>query len=41
MAILFMTISGYFIGGYWWILVAILFVTIGGYFICDYWWLFY
>jgi hypothetical protein len=33
--------NGYFIGGYWWLLMAIILVAIGGYFINDYWWLFY
>jgi hypothetical protein len=31
-----MTFGGYFINGYWWLLMAIILVTIGGYFINDY-----
>jgi len=34
-AILLMTIGGYFINGYWWILMVI-----SGYYISDYWRLF-
>jgi hypothetical protein len=34
-------IGGYFIGDYWWVLMAILLIDIGGYFINGYWWLFY
>jgi hypothetical protein len=37
-----MVIVGYFIGGYWWILVVInviILMAIGGYFISGYWWL--
>jgi hypothetical protein len=40
-AILLMDIGGYFINGYWWLLVAILLMVIGGYFTNGYWWLFY
>jgi hypothetical protein len=32
-AILLMIIDGYFIGGYWCLLMAIILVAIGGYFI--------
>jgi hypothetical protein len=32
-------INGYFIKGYWWLLMAIILVVIGGYFIDGYWWL--
>jgi len=32
-AILLMTIGGYFINGYWWLLVTILLMVIGGYII--------
>jgi hypothetical protein len=35
-----MVIGGYFIHGYWWLLMVIILVAIGGYFINDYWWLF-
>jgi hypothetical protein len=40
------TIGGYSINGYWWLLykwlsVAILLMAIGCYYINDYWWLFY
>jgi hypothetical protein len=41
MPILLMTIGGYSIGGYWWLLVDILLMAIGGYFINGYWWIFY
>jgi hypothetical protein len=40
-AILLMGIGGYFITGYWWLLMDIILVVIGGYFINDYWWLNY
>jgi hypothetical protein len=36
-----MAINGYFIGGYWWLLLAIVLMVICGYFINGYWWLFY
>jgi hypothetical protein len=36
-----MAIGGYFINGYWWLLVAIILMAIGDYFINGYWWLFY
>jgi len=41
MPTLLMTINGYFIGGYWWLLIGkplgvILLVVIDGYFINDY-----
>jgi len=31
-----MTIGGYFIGGYWWLLIGIILMAIGGYFINGY-----
>jgi len=34
-------IGGYFISGYWRLLVAILLMATGGYSINGYWWLFY
>jgi len=34
-----MVISGYFVGGYWWLLMAIILMAISGYFINGYWWL--
>jgi len=36
-----MAISGYSIGGYWWLLIGITLVVIGGYFSNGYWWLFH
>jgi len=39
MVIILMTIGGYFIGGYWWLLIGIILVAISGYFIGGYWWL--
>jgi hypothetical protein len=36
-----MVIDGYFIGGYWCLLMAIILVAIGGYYISGYWWLLY
>ncbi len=41
MVILLMVIDGYFIGGYWCLLMAIILVAIGGYYISGYWWLLY
>jgi hypothetical protein len=48
MVIILMPINGYFIGGYWWLLMTVILngywcmlVIIDGYFIGDYWWLFY
>ncbi len=35
-----MAISGYFIGGYWCLLMAIILVPIDDYFINDHWWVF-
>jgi hypothetical protein len=35
-----MVISGYFVSGYWWLLMVIILVTIGDYYINDYWWIF-
>jgi hypothetical protein len=40
-ATLLMVIDGYFIGGYWRLLINIILVAIGGYYINGYWWLFY
>ncbi len=34
-----MVIDGYYIGGYWWLVIDIIIVTIGGYYINGYWWL--
>jgi hypothetical protein len=34
-------IGGYFIGGYWWLLMAILLMVINGYCIISYCWLLY
>ncbi len=43
MVILLVAISGYSIGGYWWLLIGIILVAIlmviGGYFVIGYWWL--
>jgi hypothetical protein len=36
-----MVIGGYFVNGYWWLLMVIVLVVIGDYFINGYWWLFY
>jgi hypothetical protein len=36
-----MAIGGYYINGYWSLLVAIILRTIVSYFINGYWWLFY
>jgi hypothetical protein len=35
-AILLMVINGYYISGYWFLLMAIILVTIGGYYIRAY-----
>ncbi len=35
-----MDIGGYFIGGYWWLIIGIILVIIGGYYINGYWLLF-
>jgi hypothetical protein len=35
--VLLMTISNYFIGGYWWLLMVIILMAIGGYSIGEYW----
>jgi hypothetical protein len=32
-------IGGYFIGGYWCLLLTIILVVIGGYYVNGYWWL--
>ncbi len=37
MAILLMTIAGYFVIAYWWLLMAIILMNIDGYFINGYW----
>ncbi len=34
-----MTIVGYSINDYWWLLMAIILMVIGGYSISGYWWL--
>jgi hypothetical protein len=39
-AILLMAIGGYFVSGYWWLLMVIVLVAIGGYFINGYWCIF-
>jgi hypothetical protein len=36
-----MTIDGYYISGYWCLLMVIMLMVIGGYYIGGYWWLFY
>jgi hypothetical protein len=36
-----MAIDGYFIGGYWCLLMVIILVVINGYYINGYWWLLY
>jgi hypothetical protein len=36
-----MVIDGYFINGYWWLLMAILLMVINGYCIISYYWLLY
>jgi hypothetical protein len=35
-----MVIGGYFVNGYWWLLMIIVLVAIGGYSINGYWWIF-
>jgi uncharacterized membrane protein len=30
-----MDIGGYFIGGYWWLLIGIILMAIGGYFVVN------
>jgi len=43
-AIIWMVIDGYFVNGYWWILLffnVIILMAIGGYYINGYWWLLY
>jgi hypothetical protein len=37
MANLLMVIDGYYIGGYWCLLMVIILMDIGGYFISEYW----
>jgi hypothetical protein len=34
-------INGYYISGYWWLLMVIILVIIDEYFINGYWWIFY
>jgi hypothetical protein len=41
MVILLMAIGGYYINGYWWLLMVILLTVIGDYSINEYWWLVY
>jgi hypothetical protein len=41
MAIILMVVGGYFINGYWWLLMVIILMVIGGYYINGYWWLLY
>jgi hypothetical protein len=36
-----MIINGYFIGGYWCLLLVIILMVISGYYINGYWWLLY
>ncbi len=36
-----MDIGGYFIGGYWWLLMVIELMAIGGYSISGCWWILY
>jgi hypothetical protein len=40
-AIILAAIGGYYISGYWWLLMVIILVVIGGYYINGYWWLLY
>jgi hypothetical protein len=37
MAITLMAFGGYFVIGYWWLLMVIVLMDIGGYFINGYW----
>jgi hypothetical protein len=37
MAIILVIISDYYIGGYWWLLMAIILMVIGDYYIGGYW----
>jgi hypothetical protein len=39
--IILVAIGGYFIGGYWWLLMVILLMVISGYCIISYCWLLY
>jgi hypothetical protein len=39
--IILVAIGGYYISGYWWLLVVIILLAIDGYFIGGYWWLLY
>jgi len=32
-----MAIGGYFVNGYWWLLMVIVLMVIGGYYIIGYW----
>jgi len=36
-----MAIGGYFVSGYWWLLMVIVLMAIDGYYINGYWWIFY
>jgi hypothetical protein len=37
MVIILEAIGGYFIGGYWWLLIVIILMVIGDYYINNYW----
>jgi hypothetical protein len=41
MAIILVDIDGYYINGYWWLLMVIILMVIDGYYISGYWWLLY
>ncbi len=41
MVIIIMAIGGYYIGGYWYLLIGIILVVVGGYYISGYWWVLY
>jgi hypothetical protein len=41
MVIILLDIRGYFIGGYWCLLMVIILVAIGAYYINGIWWLLY
>ncbi len=36
-----MVIGGYFVSGYWWLLIVITLVATSDYYINGYWWIFY
>jgi hypothetical protein len=40
MVIILVAIGGYYINGYWWVLMVIVLMAIGGYSINGYWWIF-